>query len=41
MDLTSHDLQRDVLDASLRFAHAIGAEATPASAWPPATPGTA
>ena len=26
MDLTSHDLQRDVLDASLRFAHAIGAE---------------
>jgi sugar phosphate isomerase/epimerase len=26
MDPTSHDLQRDVLDASLRFAHGIGAE---------------
>ena len=26
MDPTSRDLQRDVLDASLRFAHAIGAE---------------
>ena len=26
MDLTSHSLQRDVLDASLRFAYVIGAE---------------
>ena len=26
MDPTSHDLQRDVLDSSLRFAHGIGAE---------------
>ena len=38
MDLTSHDLQRDVLDASLRFAHASGLRwwsATLASAWRP------
>jgi hypothetical protein len=43
MDLTSRGLQRDVLDASLRFAKGLGAEVVvchAGHAWERATPGT-